>query len=359
LGLPRGVDPLATSREEVRALLVGARDGDAGPAGPHPGFRRTAAAFERLGVSLSPAPVAPESGVPEAHATWRAVGLAAREADAETAPLLDDASRLERVTYELGVFAPFLRAVMAGGPQGGTGEGDDAGAAFIAAPSIRLVRTGWDWDAFLADPALEAPPESAAAWVVRIPPSGALQMRRLNALPAMLLEIFDRPRTRAQAAAAVAERVEGDPARLAALVHAQIEEMRASGLLAATAAEDADAAVAEMRRLLLAEQAPPSGARSLAGLLARATSATREYTDDALDAAGDPYPPHLLDVSVSYLQQLLVSARMHGAFAAELDGYWSSSDVAARVRRLAPLLDVLGRALGGRAHALAPYLIAE
>jgi hypothetical protein len=363
LRLPPGADPLATSPEEVRALLIGAppETQDRAPAA-HPAFRRAVAALARLGMDVRPAPVPKDAGVPEPHPTWRAVLAAARDAEGDDAALLADASLLDRATYELGLASGLLRAAFpadpfASDPADGA-EADAEEAAFVAAPLVRQVRTRWDWDAFLQDAASPEPPETGAAYVLRIPPAGPLQMRRLNPLPAMLLEICVRPHTRAQLAAAVAERVEGDPARLAGLVRAQVDELRASGILVPAPAERADGTIGEMRRLLLADEIPQPGARGLVGMLARATGATRVYADEAAEAGDDPYPLHILDVSVDVLEQLLVQARLRSAFAAELDGYWSAGDVTARLRSLAPLLEAIGRILGGGAHALAPYLIA-
>ncbi len=360
LGLPPGVDPLATSPEEVRMLLLGRRPpGEPAPPDPHPAFRRTAAAFARLGVPLRVPPAPPDAAVPDAHPAYRAVAAALRDAPAHQAALRDDASRVERTVHELGLFAGLLRAAGVAEPERATGEGDGDHAAFVAAPSVRLVRTRWDWDAFLADPSLAAPPETSAAWVIRIPPAGGLQMRRLHPLPAMILEICSRARTRAEIVAAVAEQVEGDPARVEALVGAQLGELRASGILAAAPRERAEGTLEEMNRLLLADEAPRSGARGLLGMLARGVGGTREYADEALDAAGGPYPLHVLDVSVDVLEQVLASARVRGAFAAELDGYWAAADAPRRVGSLTPLLDALQRVLGSREQALAPYVIAE
>ncbi|HSU15378.1 hypothetical protein [Longimicrobium sp.] len=358
LNLPMDVDPLATSPEDVRALLVGAAP-DGGIPAPHPGFRRSAAAFARLGAAIRPPAPLRDSGLPDAHPTWRAVAAAVRDADGDAAAMLDDASLLDRASYELGLLSGLLRAAMAGEPPSEPIDATATDTAFVTAPAVRLVRTRWDWDAFIGDPDLPEPPEPGPAWVFHLPPSGAVQMRRLHPLPAMVLELCARPHTRAQAAAAVAERVEGDPARIAALVHAQIGELHASGFLRPAVAERAEGTIGEMKRLLLADEAPQSGARSLVGMLARAVGGTREAADDATEAGGDSYPVHLLDVSVNMLEQLLASARLRGAFAAELDGYWAGGDVHARVRSLAPLLDALARALGNREQALAPYVIAE
>jgi hypothetical protein len=358
LDMPVEVDPLATSPEEVRALLAGAPP-DRPPVAPHPAFHRTAAVFERLGVHLEPYPSLLYAGASGPHPTYRAVKAALCAADEDAARLLDDASRVERAVHELGQFAAVLRAWWADDPARAVVAEDGAWAAFITAPDVRLVRTAWDWDAFLSDPALAVPPEPEVAWAVRIPPAGPLRMRRLHPLPAMLLELCDRPQTRAQLVAAVTERVDGDPVRVEALVHAQVDELRASGILLATAAERADATVDEMRRLLLAAEVPPSGARTLVGLLARNLGATREAADDAVVAEDDPYPAHLLDIAVALLEQLLVRSRLRGVFSAELDGYWAGGDIHARVQSLRPLLDALARMLGSREHVLTPFVIAE
>jgi len=361
LQLPSGVDPLATTPEAVRALLVGAgAAAETAPPFPHPGFRRSAAAFARLGVPLRPGAVlAPGAGVPDAHPTYRAVTDAVHGAHGEAAALLDDASLLDRATYELGAMAGVLRAAMAADPSYEPVDAADADAAFTTAPSVRVLRTRCDWEAFLGDPALATPPETGAAYVLHLAPNGPLQMRRLHPLPAILLEVCARPHTRAQAAAAVAERVEGDPARLAALAAAQLEELAASGLLRSTAANPADESIAEMQRVLTAEAAPPSGARSIVGMLSRGLGAVRDYAEEATEASGDPYPAHLLDVSVGILDEMLGRARVRPVFAAELDEFWSGADLPARVRALAPLLEALGRALGRGAHALPPFVIAE
>ena len=357
LNLPRDVDPLATSPQAVRALLTGAEAGaDAASPAPHPAFRRSLAAFARLGVTLRPGPASPpEAGVPDAHATYRAVTAAVQGADGDAAERLDDASRLERASYELGMMSALLRAAMAAEPPARPVDAYAADAAFATAPSVRVVRTRWDWEAFLADPSLSAPPDTGPAHVLHLPPSGPLQMRRLHPLPAILLEVCARPQTRAQAAAAVAERVEGDPERIAALVRAQLEELAASGLLLPTAAAPVEATIDEMLRVLTAGAAPPFGARSVLGILSRAVRGTREYADDAVGA----YPVHRLDVSVAALEEVLVQARLRGAFSAELDGYWTGPHVHARVRSLSPLLEALDRALGQGAHALPPIVLAQ
>ncbi|HEX8243732.1 MAG TPA: hypothetical protein VF541_09560 [Longimicrobium sp.] len=357
LGLPPEIDPLATSPEEVRALVAGAVLKP--PPAPHPAFRRTAAIFARLGVSLRPRPAPPDAGVPDAHPTHRAVAADIASAEGEKAELLEDASLLDRATYELGMMSGLLRAAMAGEPPAKPVAADADDAAFATAPSVRLVRTRWDWDAFVGDPSLTAPPESGASYVFQFPPSGPLQMRRLHPLPAILLEVCARPQTRAQAAAALAERVEGDPARIAALVRAQMEELTASGLLRPSAPTSADEMVEEMLRVVPADTAPQFGARSVVGMLSRAARATREYADGAAGAGGDPYPVHLLDVAVAALEDVVVMARLRGSFAAELDGFWAGGDVPARIRSVAPLLDALERALGEGAHSLPPYVIAE
>src|SRR6202008_3874549 len=107
LELPPEGDPLATDPGELWALLRGTAPDVVAPA-PHPGFRRSTAAFARLGVAVRPG--AAQAGAPEAHPTYRAVLAAARAADAGAAPWLDDASRLDRASYELGLFAGLLRA---------------------------------------------------------------------------------------------------------------------------------------------------------------------------------------------------------------------------------------------------------
>lgn len=357
LHLPEDVDPLGTSPEAVRALLVGA-GAEAVPPAPHPAFRRTVAAFARLGVEVRPSTAPPpDAGVPEAHPTWRAVTRAIREADAERGELLEDASRLERAAYELGLFAGVMRAAMAEEPARPPTDADAEDAAFTTAPTVRIVRTRWGWDAFLNDAAMQAPPEAGAAYALVIPPSGPLQTRPLQTLPAIILEACARPCTRAQAAAAVAERVDADPDRLGPVVRAQMDELRASGLLRPAPPVQTDETIDEMRRLLLlADQAPKGGARGVVGMLARSAAGTRRQAERAA-ASDDPYPAYLLDVSVDVLQDLLGRARVRPALAAELDGYWAGGDVRSRADRLLPLLDVVDRALGQGAHALPPYLL--
>jgi hypothetical protein len=89
LRLPPDADPLATSPESLRALLVGVPPGaETTPAAPHPGFRRAVAAFARLSVAVRPSATPPDAGVPEVHPTWRAVTRAFRTADGDAAPLL-------------------------------------------------------------------------------------------------------------------------------------------------------------------------------------------------------------------------------------------------------------------------------
>lgn len=363
LHLPPDADPLATTPEALRTLLIGAAPGAEGtPPAPHPGFRRAVTAFGRMGVPVRPSavPATAEAGVPDAHPTWRAIVRAGRVADADAAALLEDASLLDRAAYELGLFAGLLRAAAADAPATAPADADAPDTAFATAPLVRVVRTRWDWDAFLNDAALAAPPESGAAYLLHVPPAGPLQMRRLQTVPAILLEVCARPCTRAQAAAAVAERVDADPERLAAVVRAQMDELRASGMLRPTAPVAAEQTVDEMLRLLRADEVPQGSARSVTGMLARSVGATRELADRAAAAGDDtPYPRYLLDVSVDVLTDLLGRARLRPAFAAELDACWAGADVPSRARHLIPLLDVLGRALGRGAHALPPYVLAS
>jgi hypothetical protein len=325
---------------------------------PHPAFRRTAAAFARLGVALGPRPAGLDPSLPEPHPTWRAVTAAIRDADPGVAAELEDASLLERAAYELGLLSGLLRASMAGEPPAKPAGAGDQDAAFTTAPSVRVVRTRRDWEAFLGDPSLSVPPGTGAAYVLHLSPSGPLRMRRLHPLPAMLLELCARPKTRAEAAAAVTERVEGDPDRIAVLAGAQLDELAASGLVRRSAPTSAEEAVDEMLRTLTADTAPPSGARSVLGMLSRGVRATREIAKDAAGADGDPYPLHLLDVAAGAVEAVLGLARLRDAFADGLDGYWAGADLQARTRSLAPLLDALVRALGDGAHALPPIVLA-
>lgn len=322
---------------------------------PHPAFRRSLSAFTRLGTVLRPA-LSREGGLPDAHPTYRAV-VSAIPANPRMAPLLADASLLDRAAYELGLFSRLLRAATADVLLPGPDNPGAAETAFATAPSVRLVRTRWDWDGFLGDSGRAEPLERGATWLLNVPPTGPLQVRRLQPLPALLLEAAAWPLTRAAATAAVAERVDGDPARIAATVQSQVDELCAAGLLRPFAPTAADHAVREMRRLLLPEEAPHGGARSLAGLLARAVRSLPEYAEAALRAGEAPYPVNRLDKSVALLDQLLAGAHLRTAFATELDGYWAGADAASRVAALSPLFDVLGRALGSGVHALPPYVM--
>ncbi|HET7231524.1 MAG TPA: hypothetical protein VFJ16_16055 [Longimicrobium sp.] len=326
------------------------------PSAPHLAFRRSLAAFARMGVSVDPAATTLDvAELPDAHPTYRAIVETIRMAEPGAAALLDDASLLDRTAYELGLFARLLRAAVSVSPPPLAG-GDADSAAFATAPSVRLVRTRWNWDAFLAEPAAGQPAETGAAWVLNLPPAGPVQVRRLHPLPALLLEVCAWPLTRAAAAAAAGERVEGDPARIAELVHAQIDELCAAGLLRLHAPNAADHAVREMRHLLLASEAPYPG-HGIAGMLARAGRAARKHAAAAA-AAGDPaYPMHQLDVSVSRIKNLLSGLKLGGAFRVELEEYWASEDLGARVSSVAPLLDVLRRTLGEGVHALPPYVL--
>lgn len=356
LDLPPGVDLLSADAGAVHALLAGAApEPGADAQAPHPAFRRTLAAFARLGVAVRAGPRVPQdAGLPDAHSTYRAITAALRAAPADARPLLEDASLLERAAYELGLFARLLRAARADEPS--DPPGPDA-TAFATAPSVRLVRTRGDWDAFLADPARPEPAGPGAAWVLHLPPSGPVQFRRLHPLPALVLEACARPRTLDEAAAAVAEQVEGDAATIAALVHAQMDELRTSGLLRLAAPSAADHAVGEMLRLLPAGETEPPAARNLLALVARAVRPTRTAADEALQAADGSYPVHRLDLSVGALDELLARGRLRGAFSRELDGYWAAAGVASRVASLLPLLEVLRRVVGSGVDALPPWVI--
>ncbi|MBB4635079.1 hypothetical protein FHS01_001089 [Longimicrobium terrae] len=352
LGLPAGVDPLSTRPESLNALLAG---GDVKPAAvPHPAFRRSITAMQRLGVVPGAPAAAP--GLPDAHPTWRAVRDAVRATGAETAALLQDASRLESAAYELGLFARLLRACGAGEPPR-PADADSPADGFVTAPSVRVVRTRWDWDAFLADSARAAPQEAETAWVLLLAASGPVQIRRLHPLPALLLEACAWPLAAADIVAAVAEQVDAPLDQLAPVVAAQIAELRASGLLLPAAATAADETVDEMQRLLSGDEAPAMAPRGLAGLMARAIRPAREHAAAALEAADGAHAIHGLDVSVGLLEQLLGAARLRHAFAAELDGYWSAPDARARVASLTHVLDVLAGALGAGMFARSPYVI--
>lgn len=355
LALPRGPDLRSMAAGTVLALVARSPSGAGAP--PHPAFRRSAAAFARLGVALRPAVTAPrpEGPLPEAHATWLAVAAAIRRADAGAAPRLQDASLVERRTYELSLFGGMLRAAIAAEPPAPGGDGPDR--AFATAPSVRLVRTQWDWDAFLADPGMEAPGEPGAAWLLHLAPSGAVQTRRLHPLPALVLEACAVPRTRAAAAAQIARRVGGDPDRIAERVRAQMDELCASGLLQPFASAPADHAVGEMRRLLLAPEPPPSSAPTVVGQMARVAQMARRSADAAVRAEPGAYALHRLDVAVDMLEQLLARARVRHAFATELEGYWGDTEVAGRVAWLSPLLEVVGRVLDSGVHASPPCVL--
>lgn len=358
LHLPPGLDLLSTTRETVLALV--ARTPSEAGTPPHPAFRRSVSAFARLGVGVRPAVVAPrpEGPLPEAHPTYLAVTAAIRGADAGAAPLLEDASLLDRRSYELNLFGPLLRAAMAAEPPAPRADLPDR--AFATAPSVRLVHTRWDWDAFLADAGLEAPGGPGAVWVLHLAPSGAVQARRLHPLPALLLEVCVVPRTRAAAAAAVARQVAGDPDRIAERVSAQMDELCASGLLQPFLAPTAaDHTVREMERLLLDEAPPRSSAPTLVGQMARIVQATRRYAEDAVRAPDGAYSSHRVDIAVDMLEQLLARARLRNAFATELDSYWSGTEIAARVASLSPLLEVLGRVLDSGVHASPPCVLSS
>lgn len=355
LDLPADVDPLSSAPEAVNALLARAGPLACVAPAPHSGFRRSGSAFARLGAPLR-VQVSSDPGLPDAHPTYRAVVSACAVADAGAAQMLADASLLDRASYELGLFSRLLRAAMAGEPPVGSAGAADA-EALATAPSVRLVHTQWDWEAFVANPGQTEPAESDATWVLHLPPSGPLHMRRLHPLPALLLEACARPLTRDALLALVSEQVEGDPARLAAMVDAQVAELRASGLLRPYAPTAADHAVGEMLRLLPGEEVKQPAARTIVGLLARAVLPTREYAEEALRAADVSYAVHRLDVSVDQLDQLLVHARLRRAFSTELNGYWAAAEVHVRVAALSPLLEVLGRALGSGVHTLPPYVM--
>jgi hypothetical protein len=358
LDLPPDVDPLASGPGAVYALLAGAGADPVAPV-PHPAFRRTVSTFARLGVAvrLSRAPVPPDPGLPDPHPTYLAVVAASRAADADRAPLLEDASLLDRASYELGLFGGLLRASMGEDENAVPSDPGSPETAFATAPGVRLVRTRWDWDGFLADPAQSEPVKRDTTWVLHVPLSGPLRMQRLHLLPALLLEACAQPLTRKEVAAAVAEQVDGDPAQITAVVHAQVDELLASGLLRPCAAA-ADRTVSEMRRLLLPDEPPPrAGARGVVGLLWRAIRPAREDAEEALRAGDGSYPIHRLDATVRHLDQLLAAARLRHAFSTELDGYWAASHVHARIRSLEPLLDVLTRTLGSGVFARPPYLL--
>lgn len=332
---------------------------DSPPLAPHPAFRRSAAVLARFGVSLGPT-AAPTQGGPDAHPTYVALAAALREAEAGAGPFLEDASLLERATYELGLFGGLLRAAMAGEPAPPSVDPQSANAAFATASSIRVLWTRWDWDGFLADSRMTAPEERDTAWALRIPPSGPIQVRRLELLPALLLEAAAYPVTRRGAldAVAAATELEGDPDQLAAIVGAQVDALHASGLLLPCAPTAAEHAVEEMLRLLLADDPPPqAAARGVAGRLARAIRSAREDVERAASAAPGSDLVLQMDRAVGGIAHLLARARLRDAFAAELEGYWAESRVAARAALVSPLLAVLDRVAGRGVHARHPYVI--
>lgn len=329
------------------------------PLVPHPVFRRFAAVLTRFGLGLRPA--APRQGLPDAHPTYVALAATLREAGADASPFLEDASLLERATYELGLFGGLLRAAMAGEPAPASMDPHAADTAFATAASIRVLWTRWDWDGFLADPRKTAPDARDTAWALRLPPEGSIQVRRLDVLPALLLEACAYPLTRraALASVAAATELEGDPARLAAIVAAQVDALHASGLLLPCAPTAAEFAVEEMLRLLPAEDAPPqAAARGVAGRLARAIRSAREDVERAAGATPGSGPVLQMDRAVGGIAHLLSRARLRDAFAAELEGYWAETGVAARAAVISPLLAVLDRVAGRGVHARHPYVIA-
>lgn len=329
------------------------------PLAPHPAFRRSAAVSARFGVPLQPAPAA-GAGLPDAHLTYVALTIALREAEDDAASFLDDASLLERAAYELGLFSGLLRAAMAGEPHAPRADPRVADTALATAASVRVLRTRWNWDAFLADPGKHAPDDRDTAWMLRVPPAGPLQVRRLDPLSAVLLEAGVYPLTRKDAVAAVVAvtEVEGDPARLSAIVGAQVDELCSAGLLLPFAPTAADHAVEEMLRLLPADEPQKqAAARGVAGLLARAVRATREYVEDAVHAAPGSYLVLQMDRAVGRLGHLLARARLRDAFSVELDGYWSETEVPLRAAAVLPLIEVLDRVMGTGVHARRPYVI--
>jgi hypothetical protein len=332
---------------------------DSPPLAPHPAFRRSAAVLARFGMSLRPA-AAQTQGLPDAHPTYVALAAALRGAEADAGPFLEDASLLERAVYELGLFSSLLRAAMAGEPAPASVDPRAADTAFATGASIRVLWTRWDWDGFLADSRKTAPDERDTAWALRLPPTGPIQVRRLDVLPALLLEACAYPLTRraAFAAVAAATELEGDPARLAAIIGDQVDALHASGLLLPSAPTAAEHAVEEMLRLLPAEDPPPqAAARGVAGRLARAVRSTREDVERAARATPGSSPVLQMDRAVGGIADLLSRARLRDAFSTELEGYWAETDVAARAALISPLLAVLDRAAGRGVHTRHPYLI--
>lgn len=332
---------------------------DSPPLAPHPAFRRSAAVLARFGTRLCPAAAQPR-GLPDAHPTWVALAATLRGASADASPFLEDASLLERAAYELGLFSGLLRAAMAGEPAPARVDPRAADTAFATAASIRVLWTRWDWDGFLADARKTAPDELATAWALRIPPAGPIQVRRLDVLPALLLEACAYPLTRraAFAAVAAATELEGDPARLAAIAGAQVDALHGSELLLPCAPTAAEQAVEEMLRLLPAEDSQPqAAARGVAGRLARAVRSAREEVERAARASPGSSPVLQMDRAVGGIAHLLSRARLRDAFAAEIEGYWAETGVAARAAIISPLLAVLGRAVGSGVHARPPYVI--
>lgn len=358
LKLPPDAGLLGNGPARLRVLLTGAP-----PAAPDlsdGAFPRTRALFPRLGATdpLARAGTPELGGLPAPHAFYLALLDVLRQARPPLAALLEDASLLERSCHELSLFAPLVRA--GAYPADAAAPATDAGdAPLVLSPAARIVRTRWDWDAFLADPAGAAPRDTGAAYLLHLPPSGALQVRRLQPFPALLLEIFAHPRTAAQAADEVARRAEGDPVQIEALVRAQAREMGAAGVLRAAPGSGAEDTVRRMREMLLADEGP-APAVGAAGVLARAAATARTHFRHALDAEarGDPvYHLHQVDLCADILEEVLSAARLRPLFARELDGYWRAGDADERMASLRPLLDALGRALTAPSRAAAPYVL--
>lgn len=368
LDLPPGVDPLDNSPHSVRTLLAGASRA-VGERVPHrpaaaapPAFSRTLTLFERLRVPEArgiAARTGPAPALQEAQATYRALLRLLAAVDPDRRTLLEDAFALDRACHERALFAPLIRAAVAEGSEESRQAGaDEDGGVVVLSPAVRAVHTRWDWPAYLAGGA--EPALSAAAHVIQLLPSGALQLHKLNPLAGLVVEAVTGRVSAGEIVSRVAAAVDGGeagPAAVAAVVSTQLRQLNAAGMLWFVPADPLVSLAGEMRRGLVGEAAPPTHARTLTGLLVRAAAATREEIAragicmspwDTLDRC------YQLDLHVEVLDQLLAHARVRSHFEDELDRYWSEADVRARSAALLPLLDVLDGALGGWTCLLPP-----
>lgn len=345
LGLPAAADLGDASPENVMWLVTGRRVPQPA-AGAGPPFGRARALFERLGVRV------PDS--PDVHALFRASLAAARDAEPELRKRLDDALALDRARYELAVFGGLL----AGGPPSAPPEVDEP--AVMLAPSVRFVEQRWDWDAWLARGDAD-PPQPGPAFLLQTGPAG-VRMRRLDALPALVLRQCDAPRTPAALAAALAARADADPARLQSLVAEQVEQLIGAGVLQRADPDPSASLAAEAERMLTANALPLAPGPALHGTLSRAVSAAREWAERVESARGDDadaaFAVWQMDTCVSFVEEALARAKLRPVFAEALDGYWRAGDAGGRVVILRLLLDVLERGAALRAEAPPPLVLA-